>query len=419
MFLDEAEIKVRGGRGGDGMLHFHREKYVPMGGPDGGDGGRGGDVLLRVDRGLNTLYHLHHRRLHSAEDGRRGGTSNKTGRSGADAVIPVPPGTLVREVSSGLLLGDLTGADQFLRVAKGGRGGRGNPHFASSSNQTPHLAEKGEPGEERQLKLELRLIAEVGLVGVPNAGKSTFLAAVTAAHPKIAAYPFTTTEPNLGVTTIDSRTLVLSDIPGLLEGAHLGVGLGFAFLRHVSRTRVLIHLLDGAGADPLADYSQINSEIALYDPEMVAKPQIVVLNKMDLAEAQGHWPEVREAMKREGKEVFAISALNRQGVREVLYRAAELVDALPAREIGSREIPVYRPVEEPDFRIVREADGAWRVRGRRIEKAAQMTFWEYDEAVQRFQRIMEAAGIYAALRSAGVKPGDTVRIGEKDLEWHD
>ncbi|MGA2111443.1 MAG: GTPase ObgE [Anaerolineales bacterium] len=419
MFLDEAEIKVRGGRGGDGMLHFHREKYVPLGGPDGGDGGRGGDVLVRVERSLNTLYHLHHRRLYNAEDGRRGGSSNKTGRSGADSVILVPLGTQVREVSSGQLLGDLTQPGQSLRVAKGGRGGRGNPHFASASNQTPHLAEKGELGEERRLRLELRLIADIGLVGAPNAGKSTFLAAVTAAHPKIGAYPFTTTEPNLGVATIDSRTLVLSDIPGLLEGAHLGVGLGFAFLRHVSRTRVLIHLLDGAGADPLADYSQINTEIALYDPEMAGKPQIVALNKMDLPQAQAHWPQVSETIKSKGREVFAISALNRQGVRDVLNRAAQILDTLPPRDSGSGELPIYRPVEEPDFAIVREGEGAWRVRGRRIERAAQMTFWEYDEAVERFQRIMEAAGIYDALRAAGVKEGDTVLIGEQDLEWHD
>src|SRR5574340_364972 len=263
MFIDEAAIFVRSGKGGDGFVHFHREKYVNRGGPDGGDGGRGGDVILKVVPTLNTLVNFRYQRKFVADDGKKGGVNNMTGRSADDLVIPVPPGTVVYDELTGELLGDLTEPDQSLTVCKGGRGGRGNPHFATSRNQAPTIGEKGEPAEERSLRLELKLIADVGLVGVPNAGKSSFLAAVTNARPKIADYPFTTIDPTLGVAVLDmDTTLVLADIPGLIEGAHQGVGLGDAFLRHIQRTRVLIHLLDGMSEDPLADYSQINSELA-------------------------------------------------------------------------------------------------------------------------------------------------------------
>ena len=420
MFLDEAKISVHAGRGGNGMVHLHREKYVQRGGPDGGDGGRGGSVYLEVDRKLNTLYRF--RNVHSivAEDGAKGGTGNKTGKSGADAVIAVPPGTMVRELPEGKLLGDLVEDGQRMRIARGGRGGRGNQHFASASNQTPQVAEKGEPGEEKVLHLELRLIADIGLVGAPNAGKSTFLAAVTAATPKIAPYPFTTTEPNLGVASLDGfQTVVLADIPGLIEGAHTGIGLGFAFLRHIQRTRILIHLLDGAGADPLADFSQINTELALFDPDLQLKPQVVAVNKMDLPEAMERWNGLRDELKSRGFESFAVSALTRQGTREVLYRTAQLLQEMPAVE-RPRELPVYRAAEDPsEFSIEREGDGVWRVKGKRIERAAEMTYWELDEAVARFQRILELVGVYRALQKAGVRPGDSVRIGKHELEWKD
>ncbi len=421
MFLDEAKVTVRSGRGGNGMMHFHREKFVARGGPDGGDGGRGGSVYLEVDEKLNTLYRFQHVRSFHAEDGAKGGTNNKTGKSGADAVIPVPPGTMVRELRGGTLLGDLTEPGQRMLLARGGRGGRGNPHFASSSNQTPHVAEKGAPGEEKELHLELRLIADIGLVGAPNAGKSTFLAAVTAAKPKIAPYPFTTTEPNLGVAALDGfQTVVLADIPGLIEGAHAGTGLGFAFLRHIQRTRVLIHLLDGAGSDPLADFSQINTELALFDPELRRKPQLVAVNKMDLPEARGRWPALREALRAKGYESFSVSALTRQGTREILYRAAQLLGETPPVRAEEKELPLYRAADDPTaFTIEREADGGWRVRGKRIERAAEMTYWELDEAVARFQRILELLGIYRALQEAGVQQGDSVRIGEHELEWKD
>jgi GTP-binding protein len=421
MFLDEAKITVRSGRGGNGMMHFHREKFVTRGGPDGGDGGRGGNVYLAVDDKLNTLFRFRHVRSFHAEDGAKGGTNKRTGKSGADTVIPVPPGTMVRDLHAGTLLGDLTEPGQRMLLARGGRGGRGNPRFASARNQAPHVAEKGEPGEEKELHLELRLIADIGLVGAPNAGKSTFLAAVTAAKPKIAPYPFTTTEPNLGVAALDDfQTAVLADIPGLIEGAHAGTGLGFAFLRHIQRTRVLIHLLDGASPDPLADFSQINTELALFDPDLRRKPQIVAVNKMDLPEARGRFDGLREALRAKGFESFAVSALTRQGTREILYRAVELLADSPPAAAGEKELPLYRAADDPSaYEIERESDGAWRVRGKRIERAAEMTYWELDEAVARFQRILELLGIYRALREAGVQQGDSVRIGEHELEWKD
>jgi GTP-binding protein len=421
MFLDEADISVNAGRGGNGMVHFHREKYVTRGGPDGGTGGRGGSIYLQVDRRLNTLYRFRNVHKFMAEDGAKGGTNNKSGRSGGDTVISVPPGTMVHELPEGKLLGDLTEDGKRILLVRGGRGGRGNPHFASASNQAPSIAEKGAPGEEKKLHLELRLIADIGLVGAPNAGKSTFLAAVTAATPKIAPYPFTTTEPNLGVAALDGfETVVLADIPGLIEGAHTGIGLGFAFLRHIQRTRVLIHLIDGAGADPLADFSQINTELALFDPDLQLKPQVVAVNKMDQPEAKARWTDIQSELKKRGYESFAVSALTRQGTREVLYRAAQLLQEMPPVPILEQDLPVYRAVDDPSaFTIEREADGGWRVKGKRIERAAEMTYWEFEEAVARFQRILELVGIYRALQEAGVRQGDAVRIGKHVLDWKD
>ncbi|MFN2194577.1 MAG: GTPase ObgE, partial [Anaerolineales bacterium] len=283
MFIDETKISVRAGKGGDGVVHFRREKFVPRGGPDGGDGGKGGDVILQVNPRLNTLSSIRYQEKFNAPDGKQGGPSNRTGKSAQNLVIEVPPGTVIYDDETGEVVGDLTAPDQLLVVAEGGRGGRGNARFANARNQAPRIAEKGAPGEENQLRLVLKLIADIGIVGVPNAGKSTFLSAVTQARPKIAAYPFTTIEPNLGVAELDDdTTLVLADIPGLIEGAHQGVGLGDNFLRHIQRTVVLIHLLDGLAPDPLADYAQINTELALFDPDLAQKPQVVALNKYDL-----------------------------------------------------------------------------------------------------------------------------------------
>jgi GTPase len=331
MFIDQAIIYIRSGKGGDGVVHFRREKYVPYGGPDGGNGGRGGDVVLQVVPTLNTLSAFRHQTRFNAQDGGNGAKQDMTGRSADELVIPVPPGTIVIDNDTDELLGDLTLPGQRLVVASGGRGGRGNARFATSVRQVPRIAERGEPSRERTLRVELKLIADVGIVGVPNAGKSTFLAAVTNAKPKIAPYPFTTIEPNLGVATLDEDTsLVLADIPGLIEGAHMGVGLGYDFLRHIQRTRVLVHLLDGLAEDPLLDYAQINSELALFDPDLAKKPQVVALNKMDLDDVQARWPEVAAMLKkRDVIEPMAISAATGSNVRELLYRVARLLQETP------------------------------------------------------------------------------------------
>jgi GTP-binding protein len=420
MFIDQAEIEVKSGRGGDGMVHFRREKYIPRGGPDGGDGGRGGDVILEVKPTLNTLAAFRHTIRYAAEDGRGGGSQNRTGRGAEDLVIPVPPGTVVYDTASGELLGDLTTPGQRLVVCKGGRGGRGNTHFKSSINQTPRTAERGEPGEEKRLRLELKLIADIGIVGVPNAGKSTLLSALTNAKPKIADYPFTTLEPNLGVAEVDEETtVVLADIPGLIEGASHGAGLGFDFLRHVARTRVLIHLLDGLSADPLADYAQINAEMALFDPRLRQKPQIVAVNKGDQPEVQERWKEFKKQFKKQKVDVLLVSALARTGTRDLLLRAAALLAETPALEEAAPGLPVYRPAEDPrQFEVVREP-GGWRIRSKAIERAAEMTPWDQPGSVRRFQRMIERLGVDKALRDAGAQEGDTVFIGEYELEYQE
>jgi GTP-binding protein len=419
MFYDEVKIYVKGGDGGDGCVAFRREKYVPYGGPAGGDGGKGGDALLCVDPHLNTLYRFSRKRHFKAPRGEHGRGKTQHGAAGADLRVPVPRGTVVYDADTGELLGDLTEPGQELVVARGGRGGRGNARFASPTNQAPRVAEHGEPGEERWLRLELKLLADVGVVGAPNAGKSTLLAAVTAARPKIAPYPFTTLQPNLGVVVLDPQTeFVLADIPGLIEGASEGKGLGHEFLRHIERTRVLIHLLDGLSVDPLADFVAVNCELAAFGHGLAEKPQLVALNKMDEPRVRERWPKVQAALEAQGYPSFAISALAREGTRELLYRAAQVLAGLP-EEVPAREVPVFRPGEdEAAFTVEREDDG-WRVRGVRVERLAAMTVWNLDEAVRRFGRALERTGIVAALEEAGVQPGDTVRIGERELVWEE
>lgn len=422
MFVDEAKIHVASGRGGDGVVHFRREKYVPRGGPDGGDGGKGGDVVLVVDPHLNSLHPFRRQRHFHAEQGGRGEGGNRTGADGEDVVVRVPAGTIVRDAKSGERLAELTDEDDRIVMLEGGRGGRGNARFASSRKQAPRVAEKGEPGEERWVRLELRLIADVGIIGVPNAGKSTLLAAVSNAKPKIAEYPFTTLAPNLGVVELDVETvLVLADIPGLIEGAHEGVGLGFEFLRHAQRTRALIHLLDGTSQDPLADYTQVNAEMALYDERLSNLPQVVAVNKIDLPQVEEAWPQLRDALREKGVEPLAVSAVAQQGLRELLYRAHEAAQAWePQEEPDEEEIPVYRPAPEAAaFKISRDPDGSWRVRGNEVERAAEMTYWEYPESVRRFQKLLERVGVEEALREHGVQEEDTVRIGDFELEWRE
>lgn len=419
MFFDEAEIYVKSGRGGDGMVHFHREKYKPRGGPDGGDGGRGGNVILEVNPKLNTLFDFSHRSQYIADDGKHGGPNNMSGKSATDLIVQVPPGTLVFDAASGDLLGDLVEDYQRLQVAKGGRGGRGNQHYATSRNQTPRMAERGEPAEEKSLRLELKLIADIGIVGVPNAGKSSLLAVVSNAKPKIANYPFTTLSPNLGVAKLAVDTiLVLADIPGLIEGAHLGVGLGFAFLKHVQRTRVLIHMLDGMSEDPLSDFSQINSEMALFDEKISEKPQVVAFNKMDLPEVQARWPEVQKAVTDLGFEVMHVSTVTHENIDKLLWRVETLLKEAPEPE-AVETMPVYRASEDPKAFTIKQTDEGWEVHGEAIERAAAMTYWEHRESIRRFQRLMENIGVEDALREAGIEEGDSVFIGDYTLEWQD
>ena len=417
MFFDEARIWVQAGRGGDGAVAFRREKYVPYGGPSGGDGGRGGDVILEVDPHLNTLVQFQRQSHFRAGRGAHGRGKDQTGARGQDVVIRVPPGTLVYDAETCARLADLVQPGQRLIVARGGQGGRGNAHFASATHQAPRFAEKGAPGEERWLRLELKLLADVGLIGMPNAGKSTLLAAVSAARPKIAAYPFTTLQPNLGVVAVDDEyDFVLADLPGLIEGAHSGAGLGHQFLRHVERTRLLIHVLDGSDGDPLARFDQINAELRLYNPALSERPQLVAFNKMDLPEAQARWPAVQAALRERELKAYAISAVTGQGVWTLMREAGQLLRQLPMPTLTEEEIPVFRAEPMPDFSVERAGDG-WRVQGARVEQLVERTMWQYPEAVERLQRQLEAIGVLDALRQAGVQPGDTVRIGAMELEW--
>jgi len=417
MFIDEAQIIITSGRGGDGSVHFRREKYINRGGPDGGDGGKGGDVVFKVNQHLNTLQHFKHQSIFRAENGRPGGPKNQTGKSAEDLIIEVPPGTIVREQMTGNLIADLIHPDQQTVIAKGGRGGRGNSRFATSTNQAPRLAEKGEPGIELTVQLELKLIADVGIIGMPNAGKSSFLAAVTNAKPKIADYPFTTLVPNLGVAELnDGITLVLADIPGLIEGAHSGVGLGDTFLRHIQRTKVLIHILDGESENIIADYAQINTELALFDPGLKKKHQVVVINKIDQPHVRHIVPEMKLKFEKMGVVLYEISALTRENIDNVLWNTKKLLDKAP-QESTEEELIVYRPQSGTPAYEIDEKDGKWLITGKAIERAASMTFWDNYESLRRFHRILEAMGIADALIEKGILEGDTVQVGDYELVW--
>lgn len=423
MFVDRVKIYVKGGDGGNGVVAFRREKYVPLGGPSGGDGGRGGDVVLIVDPNLNTLLDFRYQQHLRAARGNHGQGDNKHGRSAKDLIIKVPPGTQVRDGESNVLLADLTEVGQKVVVAKGGRGGRGNARFASAAEKAPRFAEKGEPGEERWLWLELKVIADVGLIGFPNAGKSTFLSRVTAARPKVADYPFTTLTPNLGVVKLpDSQSFVVADIPGLIEGAHEGVGLGHNFLRHVERTRLLIHIVDAAavdGRDPLDDYYKINEELRLYNERLTHLPQVVVANKTDLPQAEEGLKKLKNALGQEN--VFAISAVTGAGIKEVLYHTASLLASLPPEMPLAEEPAVFTPGEddeEKEVRITKE-NNTFVLQGARLEKLAAMTDFNNEDAAKRFQRLFRLWGHEQALLDAGAQNGDTVKIGKLEFTfWH-
>jgi GTP-binding protein len=427
MFLDQVSVTVHAGGGGDGASTFRREAHVPRGGPDGGDGGRGGSVYLRVDPGETMLVDYRFKHHFRADSGGRGEGSKRHGKAGKDLDLAVPPGTVVTDQATGDLIADLVAHGQRVMVARGGRGGLGNVHFATATHRTPKHAQKGEPGEERRLRLELRLIADVGLVGLPNAGKSTLLGALTAATPQVAAYPFTTLEPNLGVidfATIDpgdERRATIADMPGLIEGASAGAGLGHAFLRHVARTRLLTHVVDLAAGDPERDYQTIRQELEAHDPALIGKVTLVVANKLDLPEAKANLRAFKARRRREGAEVVAVSAMEGEGLdglidalRRLLPDAATL--AAPGEPAG---VVVHRLESAGDaFSVQREAD-AFRVSGRRIERIAAQTDFENEESANRFQRDLARLGVERELVRAGVGAGDMVRIGSVELEWDD
>lgn len=417
MFYDTARIYVKAGDGGDGVVSFRREKYVPEGGPNGGDGGRGGNIEFIVDEGLRTLVDFKYKRHYKAGRGQHGQGKNMHGKSGEDLILRVPPGTLIKDADTGELLADLTVPGQRIIAARGGRGGRGNARFLSNKQRAPRIAEKGEPGEERWLQLELKLLADVGLLGFPNAGKSTLISRISAAKPKIADYPFTTLSPNLGVVSVEEgKSFVVADIPGLIEGAHQGVGLGHDFLRHLERTRVLIHVIDLSSfeQEPIDAFRIINRELELYSPELSKKPQVVAANKIDVPEAKERLASLIEALD-PNIPVFPISAVTGEGVTDLLYKVQAMLE-----EIGPVEpetVPEtawketrYDPEKEP-FTVTPE-DGIYIVTGKEVERQVAMTDMANEEAVRRLARILRKMGVDDALREAGARDGDEVRIGD-------
>lgn len=422
MFVDRVKIYVKGGDGGNGCISFRREKYVPRGGPDGGNGGRGGDVIMVVDSGLRTLLDYRYKRHYKAQRGKHGSGKAKDGASADPLVLRVPPGTVIRDAETGELIADLVNEGDQVVVARGGRGGRGNRSFRSAVRKTPRFAEKGEPGEERWLILELKLLADVGLIGMPNVGKSTLLSRISEAKPKIGDYPFTTINPNLGVVELpDGRQFVAADLPGLIEGASRGVGLGHEFLRHIERTRVLLHILDITQGDPLDAFTKINNELKEYDERLLDYPQIVVINKADIPDVKERAPEVAASLKKEGFEVFIISAATGEGITPLLYRTADLLDALNERDGKEEKVVVHRVhrrEKENRFEVVREGKD-FVVKGKAVERLLAMTDIDNDEALHRMQMILDRMGVFRELKEQGVQNGDTVIIGDISFEYYD
>ncbi|TDM04444.1 GTPase ObgE [Macrococcus carouselicus] len=427
MFVDQVKINLKAGDGGNGIVAYRREKYVPLGGPAGGDGGKGASVVFEVDEGLRTLLDFRFQRMFKAEKGENGQSSNMHGRGAKDLILKVPPGTIIKNAETGEVIADLVLHEQQAVVAKGGRGGRGNSRFASPSNPAPEFSENGEPGEELEVILELKLMADVGLVGFPSVGKSTLLSIVSKAKPKIGAYHFTTIKPNLGVVqTKDNRSFVMADLPGLIEGASEGVGLGHQFLRHVERTRVIIHMIDMGrtdGRDPYEDYVTINKELKNYNDKLAKRPQIVVANKMDMLGAEDNLALFKEEVGEE-LEIIELSAATYQNIDQLLYRVADLLDEtqdmnfdIDEEETGIHRV-LYKHEKSADhFEISRDDDGAYVVSGNTIERMFKMTDFNRDAAVRRFARQMRTMGIDDALRARGAKNGDIVRILGGEFEF--
>lgn len=415
MFVDEARIYVEAGRGGDGAVAFRREKFVPRGGPAGGDGGKGGDVIFVVASGLNTLMDFRHQTHFRAASGEAGGGTNKTGANGRDLVVRVPPGTMIW-AEEGFMIADLTEPDQKAVVARGGRGGKGNARFASSTHRIPRMAERGQPGEARWVRLELSLLADVGLVGFPNAGKSTLISRFSAARPRIADYPFTTLDPHLGVVDHYGDPFVVADVPGLIEGAHTGAGLGHEFLRHLQRTRILVHVLDCSpetGRDPVADYRIVRHELEAFSPSLAARPEIVAANKMDLTEAREALERIQQAI---GVSVYPVSGVSGEGLDALGYAMRTLLDQTPPL-VEDRPPGVIRP-KVTGFMFESEPDGSVRIVGD-IENRAVMTQWGNPEAEDYLIEYLNRRGIPAALRRAGAADGQTVKMGPGELLWYE
>ncbi|MEN1969273.1 GTPase ObgE [Lentibacillus sp. N15] len=424
MFVDQVNVYIKAGDGGNGLVAYRREKYVPKGGPAGGDGGNGGDVVFQVDEGLNTLMDFRYNRHFKAKRGENGMSKNQHGKNANSLIVPVPPGTTVMDSDTKEIIADLTNHEQQAIIAHGGRGGRGNSRFATPRNPAPDFAENGEPGQERNIKVELKLIADVGLVGFPSVGKSTFISVVSAAKPKIADYHFTTLSPNLGVVdTADHRSFVMADLPGLIEGAHAGVGLGHQFLRHIERTRVIVHVIDMAGTegrDPYHDFEKINAELKEYDGTLMDRPQIIAANKMDMPGATENLQLFKEKLT-EDFPIYPISALTKDGLRDILFAIADTLDTIPKTkpEIAeTKEEVVYR-YQRPQaaFTISRDDDGAYVLTGDQIEKLFKMTDFNRDEAIQRFARQLRGMGVDDALRKKGAKDGDTIRLMDYEFEF--
>lgn len=427
MFHDTAKIYIKSGDGGRGVVSFRREKYAPMGGPDGGDGGRGGALILRVDDQMATLQHFRYHQHFKAENGQPGKGQKMAGKDGEDLFIDVPPGTTAYDDETNDILADLTETGETAVLLPGGKGGLGNVHFKSSIHQAPRMAELGEPGVELWIRLEMKVIADVGLVGFPNAGKSTLLAAASAARPKIADYPFTTLQPNLGVVEVggrDGETFVIADIPGLIEGAAEGVGLGHEFLRHVERTRLLAHIVDGSGGlegrDPLADFDTIKHEVESYSEELASKPRIVVINKIDIPEARENAQILRMELEERGESVFDISGVTGEGVRELMQTMSQLLAEIPKPErprMSDERIYTLESMDDQAWSVERLSEHHFRVSGVNLERRFRMTDFTLEEAAERFQRMLELWGISSKLESMGIQPGDIVHITEEELTW--
>ena len=420
MFIDEAVVELLAGNGGNGCLAFRREKYVAMGGPFGGNGGKGADIIFKVDPGLNTLIDFKYKKIIKGHKGENGMGKGMHGKNAENIIIPVPAGTVVTDYDTGLVIADLTKPNEEYVIAKGGRGGRGNMAFATQSNPAPNYAENGEPGEKVKVKIELKLMADVGLVGMPSVGKSTFISKISASKPKIADYPFTTLKPNLGVVkTSDNRSFVVADLPGLIEGASLGHGLGDRFLKHTQRTRVIAHIIDMSGYtnDPYKDYITINKELENFDKSLIQKPQLIIANKMDMPTSKENLKKFKEKVN---QEVYEMSAIKGEGVNQIILKLADMLDQIPKENLYKNENfeshVIYKFKEEKPYKITKDND-TWVISGKEIEKLLIMSRLDTDEAILRFSNKLRKMGIDDELRELGAKEGDSIRIMDYEFEF--